>query len=219
MVYLPWSTRQQQDRQREQLKEQFIQVQTDLSVGAATEMGPFYTMSRKVYLQLERDYALAQGKDPDAVERALIEANYQQLAANMPVDGLLSIARIDLSLPIIDNAVMAHLDISPSSIKDSPKPWQGGNYVIAGHRSTVYGRHFNRLGELVVGDLIQFVDIDNRYYHYRIDTIKIIHESDLSILDNTTHSKITLITCDPIGVRNPDQRLVITATLTGNQAQ
>ncbi|MBI9011165.1 MAG: class D sortase [Clostridiales bacterium] len=139
------------------------------------------------------------------------EERNQYITAAWPVEGILEIEKIDLKIPIIEGTEVEYLDVSPCSVKGSSKPWEAGNYSIAGHRSLTYGRHFNRLNELVIDDLIVIKDFSNIEYSYVVYDVSIVHETDISVLENRGYDEVTLITCDPIGEKNPQYRLIVKA--------
>lgn len=136
-------------------------------------------------------------------------------AANKKInaESMLTIPSIDLEQPILSDATERHLSQSPSSIKGTGKPWTKGNYVIAGHRSRTFGRHFNRLGELKVGDAAKITDPKGKEYTYEIYKILIVDQSETYVMNNGEGKELTLITCTPPGVKNPKTRLVIKAKL------
>lgn len=121
------------------------------------------------------------------------------------VEGELVISKINLKLPILKDATPSHLNVSVATIEPTGKLDRIGNYVIAGHRSRKYGKNFNRLDELTVGDQ---VDVYNgqKLYRFVIDNKKIVQPTQLDVLksDGKTHA-ITLITCTPGGKK----RLVV----------
>lgn len=135
----------------------------------------------------------------------------QHIKNKFSVDGFLIIEAIDLKTLIIEGATLEHLDFSASSMVESKKPWEPGNYVIAGHRSLKYGRHFNRLNEMEMGDEIIFEAISGQIYHYEVYEQSIVHESDYSVIKSDAFNEITLITCDPIGEKHPEYRLIVKA--------
>ncbi|WMJ22982.1 class D sortase [Paludicola sp. MB14-C6] len=134
-----------------------------------------------------------------------------QIQKQYPVETVLSIPKINFQMPVIKDATKAHLNVSISSINGTAKPWEKGNYVIAGHRSLRYGRHFNRLNEVAVNDEIIVFDMKNNEYHYRVNSTEIVSKREVSVLKNTKADEITLITCDPIYEKNPQNRLVVKA--------
>ena len=126
-----------------------------------------------------------------------------------PVEAILEIESIDLIMPVIEETTPEYLDVSVCSLLGTSKPWEAGNYAIAGHRSLTYGRHFNRLNELMYGEIITVRDLNDNLYVYEIYSIEIVHQSDVSVLKNQEFDEITLITCDPIGETNPEYRIVV----------
>lgn len=128
-----------------------------------------------------------------------------------PVEAMLVIEKIDLLLPVIEGAKADYLDVSVCSLDGTSKPWQAGNYAIAGHRSMTYGRHFNRLDELKIDDVFYLEDMVKEAFYYKVYQVMIVHESDVTVLDDQGFDEVTLITCDPIGQKNPEYRLVVKA--------
>jgi sortase A len=83
---------------------------------------------------------------------------------------------------------------------------ENGNCVIAGHRNYTFGKFFNRLDEVRVGDII-YVDTKNDTREYKVKEIKVVEPTDTSVLDDTENEQLTLYTCTPIYVAT--HRLVI----------
>ena len=84
------------------------------------------------------------------------------------MEGVLSIDKIDLKLPILTDATMDNMKISVASIANTGKAGAIGNYAIAGHRNLTYGKNFNRLDEVTPGDLIG-VDTGSKKFVYRVE--------------------------------------------------
>ena len=78
----------------------------------------------------------------------------QYIFENM--QGVLTIKKIDLKIPVLKEDTEENLNISVAHVAGTSGPGEVGNYVIAGHRMRAYGRHFNRLHEVTVGDEIVF---------------------------------------------------------------
>lgn len=135
------------------------------------------------------------------------------IQSQWPVEAKLMIEKIDLVMPVINQVTSDYLDVTLCAIEETSKPWEEGNYAIAGHRSLTYGRHFNRLNEVSLGDSIVIKDLKNNLYEYEVFDILIVHERDVSVLEDNGFQEITLITCDPIGVKNPDNRLIVKGKL------
>lgn len=138
-----------------------------------------------------------------AEEEAREKAEYIQ--NNM--EGVLIIDKINLRQPIIKGASAENMLLSVTSFENTGTPGKIGNYAIVGHRNLTYGRNFNRLGEVEVGDEINVVT-DQNNYTYVISEIFRVLPDDVGVLFGTDLEKrITLITCDPIG--DPTHRLIV----------
>lgn len=79
-----------------------------------------------------------------------------------------------------------------------------GNFAIAGHRTT-YGKPFNRIEELAVGDPL-VVQTAQAWYVYRVTSTQVVGPSDVSVIApvpgepgaQPTARSITLTTCHPM---------------------
>ncbi|WP_239614043.1 class D sortase [Cohnella mopanensis] len=125
--------------------------------------------------------------------------------------GSVNIAAIDLKEPIVQGADDSSLKKGAGSVVESRLPGQAGNFVLAGHRSWTFGRHFNRLGELKPGDDID-IETTAGTYSYSVTETLLVTPDDLTVLENDGNdSELTLITCHP--KRNPTHRLIVKAKL------
>lgn len=82
-----------------------------------------------------------------------------------------------------------------------------GNICLAAHNRGNKYSYFARLNELKNGDIVKYT---TNFYtrEYKINSIKTIFETDLTILENTNENKITVITC----IKNKrNQRLCVQA--------
>jgi sortase A len=130
--------------------------------------------------------------------------------ANM--EGILTIDKIDLMLPILHGATEKNMKTTVASIENTGKAGEVGNYAIAGHRNYTYGRNFNRLDEMNVGDKIQ-VDNGEAKFEYTVTEKLYVKPEDIWVLEaNGQDKEITLITCHPM--RNPTHRLIIKGKIT-----
>lgn len=83
-----------------------------------------------------------------------------------------------------------------------------GNIAFCSHnRGYVNGSYFARLNELQQGDTIIYENITGQHT-YIVNEVKIIDETDVSVLKNSTENKLTLITCV---ANQKDKRLCVTA--------
>jgi sortase A len=106
---------------------------------------------------------------------------------------------------------------SPSALRagaghypTTPLPGAKGNVAIAGHRTT-YGRPFNRIEQLKVGDKIVLTTPVGRYTYAVAKPPFITTPFDWTIVENSKESLLTLTTCHPKG--SARQRLVVRAKL------
>lgn len=83
-----------------------------------------------------------------------------------------------------------------------------GNVGLASHNRGCENSYFARLNELEVGDEIRY---KTKFYDrtYVVDNIKVIYETDWSMLQSTEKNKLTLITCIS---GKKQQRLCVQAT-------
>ncbi|WP_236292791.1 class D sortase [Paenibacillus allorhizoplanae] len=127
------------------------------------------------------------------------------------MEGVLSIDKIDLKLPILSGATMDNMKIAVASIANTGKAGAIGNYAIAGHRNLTYGKNFNRLDEVVPGDLLE-VDTGSNKFVYRVDEKLYVLPTDVWVLQSKdSNREITLITCDPMV--DPTHRLIVKGKL------
>ncbi|CAN7166307.1 class D sortase [Paenibacillus sp. LjRoot153] len=127
------------------------------------------------------------------------------------MEGVLSIDKIDLKLPILSGATMDNMKIAVASIANTGKAGAIGNYAIAGHRNLTYGKNFNRLDEVDPGDVIE-VDTGSRKFVYRVEEKLYVLPTDVWVLQSSgSNREITLITCDPMV--DPTHRLIVKGKL------
>lgn len=94
------------------------------------------------------------------------------------------------------------------------KPGEDGNVVIFGHSSGQvwapgdYKFIFTHLSKLEVSDKI-FIEYKGTRYIYNVSGKKIVQPTEVSVLSQSNHNKLTLITCTPVGTS--EKRLIITA--------
>jgi sortase A len=131
--------------------------------------------------------------------------------------GRIQIPRISLTMPIAEGATIYNLRVAIGHYTPSAPLGQPGRTVLFGHRMYTYGRHFNRLNEMEVGDTIVIEDKKNRYT-YTVDQIDRILPADLlkEIYAPVTGSRIMLVTCDPIRVAS--HRLLVKGVLTATES-
>ena len=133
------------------------------------------------------------------------EATKREAYVKRNMDGMLKIEKINLDLPILKEATEKNLITSVASM--TGKAGEKGNYAIAGHRNRTYGRNFNRLDEVVVGDLIE-VDAGKAQFKYIVTEKLYVKPEEVWVLNsNQVDKEITLVTCHPMV--KPTHRLII----------
>ena len=110
---------------------------------------------------------------------------------------MLSIPSIDLYQPILETLSDDNLNVALTQIKEE-QVLGSGNFTVAGHLSSVDGRHFNRLPEVQIGDKVSVLT-DKQVYTFTVDSREVIEATDVDVLDDGDQSEITLITCTPSG--------------------
>lgn len=131
------------------------------------------------------------------------------------VEGLLTIDKIDLRIPVYDSVSAKTLNDGVGLI-DSDKQLGEQNVGIAGHRALVRGKQFNRLDELSPGDTMA-VNTDEGKLEFVVTETFVVHQSDISVLDDSGKPQLTLITCTPLGALHPPDRLIIQGELKNNE--
>ena len=128
------------------------------------------------------------------------------------MEGVLIIDKIGLQVPVLRKDTEENLNISVAHVEGTAGPGEVGNYCIAGHHMRAYGRHFNRLHEVTVGDEIEFRGPDATMI-YQVTGVLIVQPEETWVLDppEGEEALITLITCEYS--RKPPLRLVVRGRL------
>lgn len=126
--------------------------------------------------------------------------------------GILRIPAIELESPVLKGSTKQNLNLSVATIEPTGTPGADGNFVITGHNSRTYGRHFNRLDEIKKGDEL-FVDTRTGNYVYKVTDIYVVEAEDVWVLGDTIDgAEITLITCH-YPKEGKTQRLIVKGIL------
>ncbi|MFH0834511.1 MAG: class D sortase [Patescibacteria group bacterium] len=151
-----------------------------------------------------------------------------------PPENRLFIPSLNIRAPIKTaagvNLDAANWDEIESQIQDALKngvvnfpgtalPGERGNAFITGHSSyypLLPGRYkdiFALLPEIKIGDEIE-VWQNEKKFTYRVSNKKEVSPHDVDVLENTDDSRLTLMTCTPVGTAL--RRLIVTAELEPN---
>ncbi|MCA1732581.1 MAG: class D sortase, partial [Acidobacteria bacterium] len=88
------------------------------------------------------------------------------------------------------------------------RPGEGGNTGLAAHRDTF----FRPLEGIQVDDRIR-LEVPPHTYEYRVDSVRIVEPSEVSVLDFTGTEELTLVTCYPFRYIGPaPDRFIVKAT-------
>ncbi len=121
---------------------------------------------------------------------------------------ILEIPRIDSVEPVVEGTDRNALSAALGHEKATVLPGEVGNCVIAGHRNYTFGKYFNRLNEVEIGDMI-YIHTPTEKYSYKVSEIKTVKPEEVEILENTENEILTLYTCTPIYIAT--HRLVVIA--------
>lgn len=102
--------------------------------------------------------------------------------------GILSIAALNLELPVISTCSYANLKIAPCCYAGSAYT---DNLVIAGHN---YAAHFGRLKNLHIGDSISFTDTDGNLFCYQVADMEVLASTAIDEMTSSDWA-LTLFTC------------------------
>ncbi|MDH6429118.1 class D sortase [Paenibacillus sp. FSL R5-0887] len=203
MLY-PTANEWYNDRQQEKLLET-----AELSTADSTPQSDLRSRYAEVTQLLAEESVLDAQAQPQPQET---EKPEPEIEVGGKVIALIEIDKIDLKLPVLEGATKANMKHAAAHMKETAPLGEIGNAAIAAHRARTTGRLFNRLNEVVVGDVIT-VKTSDQVFNYEVYDISVVDPSDVSVLDGNDKDKIlTLITCDPLV--NPTHRLIVHAKLT-----
>lgn len=123
--------------------------------------------------------------------------------------GILTIPKLDRTLPIFQGASEEILKKGVGHISSTPLPGEDSNSVLSAHRDTF----FRQLDSLVVGDKL-IVNRSDFSFMYKIKKIRIVNKNDKTVIVPKPKSTLTLTTCYPFTYIGPaPQRYIIEAEL------
>jgi sortase A len=129
--------------------------------------------------------------------------------------GVLRIPRIGVEVPVLDGTDDWTLNRGAGHIEDTAGLGSDGNCGIAGHRDGF----FRALKDIEAGDLLD-VEVPSRLERYRVERTWIVEPEDVSVLDPTPSSALTLVTCYPFYfVGSAPQRFIVRALRVETRAR
>lgn len=144
--------------------------------------------------------------NPDDVKNNSPDYNKEQ----SKIIGILEIPKINVNVAILEGTDDRALKYTVGYYPQTALPGEKGNMVLLGHRNYVYGRFFNKLDKLEIGDSI-IVKRDNNTYTYNVTESFVVTPKDTWVLNQTSDAQITMITCTPIGTYT--HRLIVKGVL------
>lgn len=140
-------------------------------------------------------------------EEPEIPENHEEMAGI----GILTIPKIEAQLPVTAGVSEEQLKVSEGWVTQSSPVGSKGNAVVAGHRSYTYGKHFNRLGELGIGDEILYADAEGVEMKFLVSEVRVVEPEDAEVFAPAPEGAawLTLYTCTP--VRTASHRLIVRA--------
>jgi sortase A len=158
----------------------------------------------------------ATGSTTTGSETAATSAETAPAKVTIRAIGRIIIPSIAVDMPVAEGATVYNLRVAIGHYSNSAGLGQEGNCILFGHRMYTYGRHFNRLGEMTVGQQIILEDKKNRYT-YEVDEIDtILPEELLDIMYTPVEgSRVMLVTCTPIRVAS--HRLLVKGKLISTE--
>jgi LPXTG-site transpeptidase (sortase) family protein len=137
--------------------------------------------------------------------------SYQQQSTDITANMRLIVSKMKVNAPVVERGIQqGWMVVAPGNVVThfvySAYPGAIGNTILYAHDNTT----FRHLDSLAVSDTIM-VQTPNGALQYRVREIRIIAPTDLSVLDPTATSVLTLLTCYPFGVDT--SRLVVIADL------
>ncbi|RAN86470.1 class A sortase [Bacillus sp. SRB_28] len=122
--------------------------------------------------------------------------------------------RIGLRLPIFAGANQSNLLAGAATVSPYQKIGQG-NYVLLGHHMKDESLLFSPIMKLKKGDIVYLRD-QNKVYQYRIEEMEVVHQSQVSVMEDKGDHRLTLITCDKATATN--HRFIATGSLVKSES-
>ncbi|MBZ5525378.1 MAG: class D sortase [Acidobacteriia bacterium] len=132
----------------------------------------------------------------NAPRPAISEAAPTPAPTPAPVEGdilgRIEVPRLRITAPILEGTSNRTLRLGVGHIEDTALPGMHGNSALAGHRDTF----FRALQGIRVDDEIQ-ITTPGTESRYQVEWMKVVNPDDLSVLEPSSDSGITLVTCYP----------------------
>ena len=170
--------------------------------------------------QAHREMAISEfERIRDAIADSAAQADWSEKRKAAYLDSLqqdagqiLAVLRIpstNIEVPILDSTSDLALNRGAGHVDGTSLPGEPGNVAIAAHRDGF----FRGLKDIRVGDDIELTTLDGQKT-YRVSMLSVVDPLNVSVLDPTDDSVITLITCYPFYyIGAAPERFIVRATL------
>ncbi len=123
--------------------------------------------------------------------------------------GRIEIPRIGVTAIVREGDDNTTLAIAVGHISGTARPGERGNMALAGHRDSF----FRALRDIRRQDTIRIVTPE-RSYEYAVDSTEVVGPQDTRVLDPTSDTVLTLVTCYPFKyVGHAPNRFIVRASL------
>ncbi|EJQ90858.1 class A sortase [Bacillus cereus] len=122
--------------------------------------------------------------------------------------------QIGLHVLIFPGANQSNLLSGATTISPNQKIGKG-NYVLLGHHMKDESLLFSPIMKLKKDDIV-YVRDQNKVYRYRIEKTEIVHQSQVSVMEDKGDHRLTLITCDKATLT--DRRFIATGFLEKSES-
>jgi sortase A len=164
-------------------------------VGLQYASAEWYDSETRAVLEAVRDL-------PSSEPRSMPET----LPVGEPI-GTLEIVRVGLSGVVVEGDSDTVLDRAIGHLPDTPLPWNEGNSALAAHRDTI----FRPLKGVRLGDVLR-LKTPHGDFDYRVNETLIVKPEDVWVLDPTSNSTLTLISCWPFNyIGHAPERFIVRA--------
>ncbi len=190
-------------------------VQRALFVSAAALLGycGFVLVDGWIFQHRERlhlEQLLRERQQAKGASRPIRQTTPAQTPPVAIVDGLIGrieIARLGLSVIVIEGIGRTELRRGIGHIPGTALPGQPGNVGLAGHRDTF----FRPLRNIRQDDIITLTTLAGEY-RYRVSSAMIVSPSDVGVLGRSETEILTLVTCYPFTFVGPaPERFIVRA--------
>ncbi|NLW12476.1 MAG: class D sortase [Clostridiaceae bacterium] len=157
------------------------------------------------------------GYDIPPAESDIAEPEPEPEVITVKAIGKIKIDKIGVDMPVAEGSTKYNLRVAIGHYSYSASPGEPGLSIYLGHRMYDYGRHFNRLGEVVTGDIV-VIETKEARFTYEVDRISIIDPQELPAYFNEQtdgENRLLLVTCHPVRVAS--HRLLVHGKLISTE--